>query len=163
LNSPPIEKDETMYYAGIGSRKTPADTLEFMTRLARILASKGYTLRSGGAEGADTAFEKGAGKSKQIFRPKHATEEAIKLAMEVHPIPQHCNDYVRKLHGRNAQIILGWTLLDPVDFVVCWTPGGNTTGGTGLGIRLATERGIKVYNICNVDDMLELKERFLNE
>lgn len=48
------------YYAGIGSRNTPADILDLMTHLARRLDSRGYTLRSGGADGADAAFERGA-------------------------------------------------------------------------------------------------------
>jgi len=150
-----------MYYAGIGSRKTPEDTLEFMTRLARILSRQGYILRSGGAEGADTAFANGAEK-KEIFRPKDATPEAIKIAMDIHPAPQHCNDYVRKLHGRNVQIILGKDLDKPVEFVLCWTPGGKTIGGTGLGIRLADREGITIYNICNKDDLILIHERFLN-
>lgn len=151
-----------MYYAGIGSRTTPNETLEFMTRLARILNSRGYTLRSGGAGGADTAFANGASK-KEIFRPKHATAEAIKIAMEIHPAPQHCNNYVRKLHGRNVQILLGEKLNKPVGFVVCWTPGGKTIGGTGLGISLAKRENIKVYNLFKSNDLLEIKERFLDE
>jgi len=151
-----------MYYAGIGSRTTPDKTLEFITRFARILDRKGYTLRSGGAEGADTAFANGASR-KEILRPKHATAEAIKIAMSIHPAPQHCKDYVRKLHGRNVQILLGKNLDKPVEFVICWTPGGKTIGGTGLGIRLADDRNIKVYNLFIVDDLIELKERFLDE
>lgn len=49
-----------MIYAGIGSRETPPSVLEFMERCAREWAQKGWTLRSGGAKGADGAFEKGA-------------------------------------------------------------------------------------------------------
>ena len=48
----------TMTYAGIGSRATPQAELEAMTEAAKMLSEKGYTLRSGGAKGADTAFEK---------------------------------------------------------------------------------------------------------
>jgi hypothetical protein len=33
-----------------------------MRKVAHWLASQGYTLRSGGADGADRAFEAGAGK-----------------------------------------------------------------------------------------------------
>lgn len=47
------------YYTGIGSRGTPSEILEIMTDIARFLAETGYTLRSGGASGADTAFESG--------------------------------------------------------------------------------------------------------
>ncbi|KKN37546.1 hypothetical protein LCGC14_0762290 [marine sediment metagenome] len=133
-----------------------------MTRIARILDGKGYTLRSGGAEGADTAFANGASK-KEIFRPKDATPEAIKIAMEIHPAPQHCNDYVKKLHGRNVLIILGQDLITPVEFVMAWTPGGKKIGGTGLGLRLAEREDIKIYNLFDKDHLVEVHERFLNE
>lgn len=47
------------YYAGIGSRNFPAAVLENMTKIAARLEKAGYTLRSGGAGGADTAFSLG--------------------------------------------------------------------------------------------------------
>ena len=61
-----------MWYAGIGSRKAPKEAIDRMAELAEELAGKGYTLRSGGAGGADKAFEKGCdavdGK-KEIYLP----------------------------------------------------------------------------------------------
>lgn len=152
-----------MYYAGIGSRTAPNEILELMTELAIALNKKGYKLRSGGAKGADTAFAKGAGADKEIFRPHHATPEAIEIAMNIHPAPQHCKDYVRKLHGRNVQILLGKNLDKPVEFVICWTPGGKKIGGTGLNIALAEREEIVVYNIFKTDDLLKIKEMFLDE
>lgn len=47
------------YYAGIGSRQTPDEIQDIMQRLAYKLASQGWTLRSGGADGADMAFYRG--------------------------------------------------------------------------------------------------------
>lgn len=47
------------YYTGVGSRETPAPIFEMMVELGSKLASKGWTLRSGGAKGADAAFEQG--------------------------------------------------------------------------------------------------------
>ena len=47
------------FYTGIGSRETPQKILEVMTQLGLELAANNWTLRSGGAEGADTAFESG--------------------------------------------------------------------------------------------------------
>jgi len=41
-----------MNYSGIGSRETPDDILELMKAVAYKLAGRGYTLRSGGADGA---------------------------------------------------------------------------------------------------------------
>ena len=46
-------------YAGIGSRKTPEDIITLMHRLGVRLAELGFTLHSGAANGADTAFEIG--------------------------------------------------------------------------------------------------------
>ena len=40
-------------YAGIGSRETPDQVLQIMTDLAVALAKEKFTLRSGGAGGAD--------------------------------------------------------------------------------------------------------------
>lgn len=48
------------YYAGIGSRETPEAYLGWMELAAIKLGLQGMTLRSGAADGADTAFERGA-------------------------------------------------------------------------------------------------------
>lgn len=52
-------------YTGIGSRETPPDILELMTKIARFMFKQGFTLRSGGADGADSAFEAGAENDKE--------------------------------------------------------------------------------------------------
>lgn len=140
-----------MFYSGIGSRQTPEDILNVMKYVATELSKKDYILRSGGAKGADSAFEAGA-KSSVILRAKDATEKAIKLASEFHPAWDKCNDYVRKLHGRNAMIILGENLSIPSDFVICWTPEARVQGGTGLGINIALANNIPVYNLANKED-----------
>lgn len=47
------------FYAGVGSRKTPKHILTLMQLIAFKLAEQGWILRSGAAEGADTAFYRG--------------------------------------------------------------------------------------------------------
>lgn len=42
------------YFAGIGSRGTPLNIGEVMIKISYYYCMKGYGLRSGGAEGADT-------------------------------------------------------------------------------------------------------------
>lgn len=148
-----------MLYAGIGSRESPDNILDVMTQVAQALATLGYTLRSGGAEGADTAFEDGAG-PKEIFRPKHATAEAIELASQFHPAWHNCSDYVRKLHGRNAQIILGRDLATPVEFAILWTS-NEKVGGTSLGIRIANHNNIPVKNLFNNKILEWVKSTYL--
>jgi hypothetical protein len=47
--------DGPMCYTGIGSRQTPEPILSCIRDLARKLAQDNWTLRSGGASGADAA------------------------------------------------------------------------------------------------------------
>lgn len=53
-------------YAGIGSRETPAEVLLLMEEIAEYYCDDGWLLTSGGAGGADSAFYKGALKSRRF-------------------------------------------------------------------------------------------------
>ena len=46
----------TLYYAGVGRRTTSFESLKTATIFAKEMYKLGYTLRSGGASGADSAF-----------------------------------------------------------------------------------------------------------
>jgi hypothetical protein len=156
------------YYAGIGSRNTPVEIQKLMTKIAIFLSKKGYTLRSGGAKGADTAFEKGA-EFKEIFYANDADNASMIVAQTYHPAWNSCSEYAKKLHARNAFQILGKPVfLKPVDFVICWTPDGcethqtrkYETGGTGTAISIADANDIRVYNLANDSSVNELRELF---
>lgn len=152
-------------YAGIGSRKTPEDVLELITKIALKLDKQGYTLNSGGASGADTAFEQGS-KRKQIFLPsnsfngryhdgieyfnyqtlphKDLAEETVSL---FHPAAHKLTDYAFKLMARNTFQVLGKDLQTSVEFVICWTANGKEIGGTSQAIRIAKSVNIPVLNL----------------
>ena len=139
------------YYAGIGARLTPDDVLLQMAEIAKELAADGYTLRSGRAVGADQVFEEAArsvGGQVETFEAKDCISAAEALAGNYHPNWGACRPYVRQLHGRNVMILLGQNMHTPVDFVVCWTPHGVVTGGTGMGIRIADAMEIPVVNLA---------------
>lgn len=157
-------------YAGIGSRHAPPDILERMTVAAGRLARTGYTLRSGGAEGADTAFELGAGDMKEIYLPWRGfnnnpsplhppSSEAFDLAASFHPGWHRLSPAAKKLMARNSHQVLGADLKSPSGFVVCWTPDGAETeaqrgpktGGTGQAIAIAGRHGIPVFNLARPD------------
>ncbi len=152
-----------MIYAGIGSRRTPEPVCKYMTHVATELGGAGYQLRSGGAGGADYAFALGAFSASDIIYPREATASAIHLASHYHP---NWDSVVRlnaePYHGRNVMIILGRDLETPVKFVVCWTQGGRLEGGTALGIRVATNYGIPVYNLGDYNNKLKL-DQFLKD
>jgi hypothetical protein len=144
------------YYTGVGSRQTPPDVLALMTRIATKLREGGFILRSGGAQGADSAFTAGAGKYTEIWRPEHCTPMAEEIASRYHPVWNRLTPYVKKLHGRNVFQVLGGDLATPSEFLICWTPdgcvshGGRSiqTGGTGTAISIASEYGVQVNNLA---------------
>lgn len=181
----------TRYYAGIGSRRIPADICKLMSDVAEKLALRGLVLRSGGAEGADVAFEKGCNRvqgAKQIFYTDHwfnsvaegysyvgdscylkyLWAEAESVAARYHPYWSFLKPYSRKLMTRNSFQIAGKNLGEPAEFVLCWTPDAavsetsRETGGTGQAIRIANALGIKVYNFANPKH-LELAQNWLNK
>jgi len=146
------------YYTGVGSRETPDFVCLAMTEIARILESYGYTLRSGGADGADLAFEAGAGLLKEIYLPKKGFNgstsqlygvglEALTLASVVHPAWDKCKAYARLLHARNCYQVLGSALDEPSDFLICWTENAEKRGGTRTAIVLAEQHKIPVLNL----------------
>lgn len=152
-----------MFYAGIGSRETPKHILDDMASIAAFCACKNYTLRSGGAGGADIAFEDGCDSvsgNKQIFLPWRGfqgrtdsyawpSDAALAMAAQFHPNWSACSRGARALHARNCFQILGADLDSPVSYVVCWTPGASGSGGTGQAIRIAKHNSIPVFDLGN--------------
>lgn len=167
------------YYAGIGSRRTPKSIQKIMKKIASTLEKKNWILRSGGALGADIAFEKGIKKkeNKEIFLPAKGVNgsdsehyevcrDSRLIASEHHSGWMSLSEYDRNLMGRNVYQILGKDLNTPVKFVICWTPDGcetsetrkRSTGGTGLAISLASSMGIEVFNLRNKDRLRRIVE-----
>ena len=162
-----------MIYTGIGSRETPPDIIALMERIAARQASKSATLRSGGAPGADQAFERGAkeaGGALEIYLPWkgfegnnspfwEATEAAHEMAARFHPHWANMKQSVRRLHARNCHQVMGLDLATPTSYVICYTRDGadgvkipvqqGVTGGTGQAIRIAAHFGITVWNLGN--------------
>lgn len=166
------------FYTGVGSRDTPSNILSIFSDLACILSQRGYTLRSGAADGADTAFEYGcdlARGKKEIYLPwrnfmenesehYHISNAAYKLASETHPAWDKCKTGAKKLHARNCYQVLGINLDTPSDFLICWTKGGEKVGGTRTAIVLAEKFDVAVYNFGSVDpNNKDLYDRILSE
>lgn len=161
-------------YAGIGSRTTPNDILVQMYNIAVLLAKKGYILRSGGADGADSAFEKGCDSvngKKEIYLPWKGfnnnkselykpTQEAFETARANHPRWFYLKDGAQKLHARNSHQILGLDLKSPVKFVICWT---QESGGTEQALRLARNNEIQIINLYHVSDYSVVIEKLIGE
>lgn len=163
------------FYAGIGSRKTPLEVQSLMTSIAVNLCQQGFVLRSGGAEGADKAFELGVNNDlKEIYLPwkgfnsnssnlYNVSEEALKFAKQFHPYWYNLGKPSRLLVARNGYQILGLDFKTPVEFIICWTEHGLITGGTGQAIRIAKSYKIPVYNLFLKVDLEFCLKRYLYE
>ena len=137
------------YYTGIGRRSTPKDILKVMRQIAYIMAKKGHILRSGGAEGADTAFADGwsdalvetvdnmieSACKAEIYLPWEDFNDqcssmegrlivdytkAKQLVSKLHPAWNKLSDGVKTLHARNMHQVLGKDLNTPSSAVIYW-------------------------------------------
>lgn len=131
-----------------------------MRGVASELERLGYTLRSGGASGADQYFESGISDpaNAEIYLPWRdfnghpsqlcfPSDDARRMAEKHHPAWDRCSSAAKKMHARNAHQVLGPTLREPSSFILCWTKNGRDVGGTGLAIRIARAKEIPVINL----------------
>jgi hypothetical protein len=159
---------DPLIYSGIGSRRTPPKILKIFENIARSVAKHDGVLRSGGADGADSAFEKGCidvnGK-KEIYLPwigfngrngedyfvlDEKESEAFYIASQIHPNWKACSRGAKKLHARNVFQILGQDLETLSEVMICWTPNGEDVGGTRTAIILARLGTIPILNFGNL-------------
>lgn len=174
------------FYSGIGSRETPDNILSLMEEFAMWAATHGYALRSGAAEGADSAFERGCiqrgGKMEiylpspgwrgrrgaEYFPPIEGDTRAMDMASEILPHWRGLKHFARLLHARNCHQVLGQDLATPSKVVICYTPDAveaedkiviGRTGGTATAIRLACRHSIPVWNLCREERVVALRER----
>ena len=123
----------TLRYAGIGARATPAAVLADMTVMAAWLARTGWHLAGGGADGADSAFAAGApagqrtiwlpwqgynghrGPDYRVLSASALWACMMEIVTPLHPAWDRCSPAVRKLHARNAAILLSDTVENILD------------------------------------------------
>lgn len=167
------------FYTGVGSRDTPEDIGKLIEDVASRLSLEGWTLRSGGAAGADSFFETGCDSvfgDKKIFLPWHGfngrysrdsfsymtleecnSDYAFSLASSVHPAWDRLSTGAKKLHARNIFQILGSCndIQMPSSFLVCWAKQdkhGIPIGGTRTAWIVAVAHGIPCYNLIDDTD-----------
>lgn len=167
------------FYAGIGARATPTEICDIMTQLAGKLEERNWWLRSGGASGADFAFQRGVKEKAQIILPwknfnleyqKQFPQHDYRVfdrspevldSLRFHPNAANLKESVKCMMMRNYRQIRGLNEPDS-SFVICWTKKGEEKGGTGQALRLANHFKITVYNLGK-PDILEKMKRFLQK
>lgn len=167
--------DTYLPYTGIGHRTTPEEYLRKMFEISQELFLEGFTLRSGGAVGADAAFQLGVQQlalkdeldAAEIYIPwesfkteglvdwwnivmsEHQFEKCSEIARQIHPCWDRLKYGVKKLHARNVLQVLGHDLNEPSKFVLYFAEEVNydVRGGTATAVNLAREFGIPTINI----------------
>ena len=161
----------TKYYAGIGSRETPRDILEVMTKVATILNREGWILRTGDAKGADAAFRTGAS-NKQVYTIKSLSQISKEMCdicyndlITLHP---NVNAVMRKPWAKEYLMrdflqVRGYHPNDTLSsFIICWTKDAGLNGGTAQAMRLAHKLGIDIYNLAD-KSTLQLILKFIQD
>jgi hypothetical protein len=174
-------------YAGIGSRRTPAEVTVVMESVAAAFARRGCVLRTGASPGADQAFYRGAragGGVVELYLPwpgfeadawadadparvrvmSRPTPQAYELAARFHRGWTEVTDDQRHLLARDSHQVLGPDLASPASLVACWTADGSTDGagegadGTRQALRIAHHWGIAVFNLARADHLQALTQ-----
>jgi hypothetical protein len=157
-------------FAGIGSRQTPKEIIPIIEELSQQLIQLNFTLRSGGANGADSFWENSYDKfdgNKEIFLPwknfnnnpselYEVCPVALKLAEKFHRNWSRLSPAAKKLHGRNCYQVLGKDLKTFSKFIICWTPNAELVGGTAQALRLSQYFNIPVFNLANESHKIKL-------
>jgi len=167
----PVKKVNKMQtvkaYTAVGSRETPPDILTLMKRIGYRMAQLGYVGRSGGADGADSAFYEGYVVAKQhgcnkgnfeVYLPwegfnglslntpemvntkrKANYNDAREVASQIHPAWHRCTDGAKALHIRNVYQFWGHDLQSPSRVLICWAPLGQYAGTVKGGTNTAVQ------------------------
>lgn len=139
---------------------------EVIGDICNFLISEGYILRSGGAMGADRAFEeayKVLGGDYEIYLPWDGMndlyedgeryfvvkeQEYFDIAKRYHPAWGKLKSGARKMMARNSQQMIGNNGIKS-KFVICYTPDGKEIGGTAQMLRMANsdEYNTPIFNL----------------
>lgn len=161
------------YYTGIGSRETPQEVEPIIEEICIFMDKLGFILRSGGAPGADSMFEKYTNK-KDIYLPwkgfnnntselyldnisEYEVHKSLEISCKYHPNWRALSNAGKKLMTRNVFQIYGREGEGISKLVICWTKGGTINSGTGQAMRIAKALDIPIFNLYHKESLHQIK------
>ena len=169
-------------FAAIGSRRLgdhPKDEAIWRSAVAAFGALAGHgievVMRTGGAEGADTAAAQAFSGRVDVILPWRGFNghhegiiyshdaEAAAYVDRLHPALGRLSPGARLCLERDVWQVIGppWARRD-VDLVLAWTPSGMMAGGSAMAMRAAFSRGIPVFNIGSQEGLEGLRRLYLS-
>ena len=178
----------SLIVTGIGSRsydmQTPSTNREILEWIGEMSGVHQWTLRSGGADGMDSAFESVWKGPKEIFIPWAGfnnrndgingaviitdpliLSQTASVAQRIHPAWGRLSRGARALHSRNVNQLKGADLMRNSDVCVYCADvdgSGQVKGGTRTAVMLAEYNQVPTFNIKHTQDRIDLME-YLNE
>ena len=165
-----------LIYVGIGPRAAGETVFAMCKTFAIAMAEMKWTLRSGGAEGMDEAFEAGCDSvqgTKEIYVPEagfrnrinrtdkvvHTLDkhiEAIRQVAPLFPTWDKLGTTTQMFLVRNVFALYGEKLNKPANLVVTW----NQYEGTGSFhlLQMAKSSGIPAFNLAEPGQMEAVEE-----
>lgn len=166
-------RDTLKYVTFVGSREASGEELIKYGILASEYAKRGYTLRSGNAEGFDQIINNAPEQQREIYLPYASFgpkcsgnklipstfsnyHQAVEIVKKLHP-NKHLNNMQMQYLARDVYQVLGEDLQTPSEVLYCWTKDGAetieeltpATGGTAMAIRVALYYHIPIINLKN--------------
>ncbi|MCK9516989.1 MAG: hypothetical protein M0Q87_13270 [Ottowia sp.] len=157
-------------YVGSGNPDTPPHILQKMEDLARELELHGYTLRAGGLDGPETAFENGTSNLKEIHLPwkgfnnkdspfTFTSNRAKEIASQYHNAYKGLKPAIQTILAKNVRVVTGKDLKSPALFAIVWSEDGAEsnreksmkTGNVGHLIAIADSMRIPIFNLGKSD------------
>lgn len=159
------------YCTGLGTTQVTKTMQDVIERFSRYLSEQGYTIR--------TDFDKGMN---QVFRNNSDSVELYTFEGDSNKnadafdcpmtdfVKQHLRDSYISLDALNRVTknrvvrcyyeLLGQNLDSPSEFLICYDP---SEGVVNYAHRIAYKLGIKVYNLCDKEELKQLKKDWLGE
>lgn len=157
------------FYVGCGSTEAPPQILKLMTRVATLMAQRGFVLRTSEQAGSDEAFRRGScGKfftylpyedfeGKSVWGiPAELSGGRAALARKLNPMFVMLPEAEKRWEIVANQVVLGSSGDDLAKMLITWTPDGATrpaefterTGHVTRYLNLADRFGIPVMNLA---------------
>ena len=142
------------------SPDTPDDIRQVSYYLAKRMAELGYFLSVVDPKAEKDAIKgakDGEGEGEIVNK---GTVDSWEELESVHPTWYRCGAAARAWHAKRANA------MEESQFLVIWTPNGEEsaedttlrTGGLGQAIRLASQRGMPIFNLSNEDALTRIGE-----
>lgn len=171
------EGDPALYkpYVISGNPNPPAEVVESITKIAKELEAKGYTVRLGGFDGIEDTVEKATTKhevhlpwrgfnekeSKFTFTPQRAKD----IAKLFHPSFDGLKPVIQTFLAKNVRMVMGKDLKGPSLFAIIWSEDGAEkdseksfkTGNVGHLLSIANDLRIQVFNFGKPDAEARLR------